>query len=589
MRSVLPALRFLRPYPLAIAGASIALILTASVTLSVGQGMRVLIDDGLTQGATPELLASSLLLVGGLIFLLAIGTFVRFYLVSWVGERVSADIRKAVFSHLVTLSPAYFEANPPAEIQSRLTTDTLLLQTVLGSSVSIALRNILMFGGGVVLMLLSNPRLTLLVLLCVPLVVAPIIIFGRLVRRLSRQSQDRIADLGAYAGETLRHLKTVQAFTHEAVDVERFHGHVDRALEVAVTRIWYRALLITLVMMLVLGAIAVMVWVGGHDVLVGRTSPGELGAFLFYALVVAGSTGALSEVVSDLQRAAGATERLLELLDERSSVVVAPAPAPLPEPPIGAVAFEDVSFRYPSRPDVEVLHGVSLAVEPGETVALVGPSGAGKSTMFDLLLRFYDPSAGVIRVDGLDLRSVDPQALRRRVAIVAQRPGLFSGTVFDNVAYGFPGADRAAVRSACATANALDFIEALPAGFDTRLGEDGVGLSGGQLQRLAIARAVLTDPAVLLLDEATSALDADSEQLIQEALGRVTAQRTTLIIAHRLATVRGADRIAVLEEGSLVAQGTHDSLLQSSPLYARLAHLQFGASAGSREQVRQVV
>ncbi len=576
IRSVLPAVRFLAPYGWAVFGASVALIVTAGVTLSVGQGIRLIIDQGLAEGATPDLLVQSLAVFAGLVLVLAAGTFARFYLVSWVGERVSADIRVAVFSHVVHLHPAYFEAHAPSEIQSRLTTDTLLLQTVIGSSVSIALRNILMFIGGLVLMLITNPKLSLLVVASVPLVVLPIILFGRRVRRLSRESQDRIADVGSYVGETLRHLKTVQAFTHEAQDIERFGERVESALTVALRRIWQRAWLIAVVMVLVLSAIAVMLYVGGNDVIAGTSTAGELAAFIFYAFIVAGSVGAISEVISDLQRAAGATERLVELLRTPSELALDPNPASLPRA-TGAVALDSVCFSYPSRPDVAVLQGVSLRVEPGQTVALVGPSGAGKSTLFDLLLRFYDPTAGALYLDGIDIRRLALEALRSHIAIVSQQPALFTGSVLDNVRYGRPDASLEEVREACAVANALAFVEAMPAGFDTPLGEDGIGLSGGQRQRIAIARAVLRDPAVLLLDEATSALDAESERAVQEALDRIMVSRTTLVIAHRLATVRNADRILVMDAGRIRAEGDHASLLATDPMYARLAELQFVA------------
>lgn len=577
---MLPALRFLRPYVGQVIGASIALVVTATVTLSVGQGIRLLVDQGLANGATPELLEHSLIVFGGLILVLAAGTFMRFYLVSWVGEHVSADIRRAVFDHIVGLHPGYFEAHSPSEIQSRLTTDTVLLQTVIGSSVSIALRNLLMFAGGLVLMVVSNPKLSLLVVVAVPVVVLPIILFGRRVRRLSRESQDRIADVGAYVGETLRQIKTVQAFTHEPYDRLRFGARVSQALRVALRRIWQRAWLTSLVMVLVLLAIAAMLWVGGNDVIAGRTSAGELAAFIFYAFIVAGSVGAFSEVISDLQRAAGATERLVELLSTPSALP-APEQPRLPEHNDGAISINALSFRYPSRPEVLVLDGINLEVSPGETVALVGPSGAGKSTLFDLLLRFYDPSSGSAALDGVDLRDFALEALRRRIAIVAQQPALFTGTVLENVRYGVPDAPLEAAREACRAANALEFIEALPQGFETPIGEDGMGLSGGQRQRIAIARAVLREPSVLLLDEATSSLDAESEQAVQEALERIMAGCTTLVIAHRLATVRNADRIVVLDAGRIRAVGDHATLLASDPLYARLAELQFGSDGAS--------
>lgn len=570
-----PVLRFLAPYKWVVIGATLALILTASVTLSIGQGLRLLIDQGFLNGS-PELLGQSIVVFAVMILVLAAGTFVRFYLVAWLGERVSADLRRAVFDHIIHLHPGYFEANFASEIQSRITTDTTLLQTVIGSSVSIALRNLLMFIGGVILLFITNPRLSMFVVVAAPLVVIPIILFGRRVRQLSRTSQDRIANVGSFLSESLRQIKTVQAYNHEAVDRERFAGHVEAAFQVARTRILQRAVLITLVMVLVLAAIAGMLWTGGQDVLAGRTSPGELAAFIFYAFIVAGSVGAISEVVADLQRAAGATERLVELLQAENLLPVPSVPRPLPVPLQGALRVQELTFAYPSRPESAALRELSFAVEPGEQVALVGPSGAGKSTLFDLFLRFYDPQAGSIRVDGLELSQVDPEAWRRHVALVSQDPVLFTGTVLDNIRYGRPDAALEQVRAAAAAAFADGFIEALPQGYDTDLGESGLQLSGGQRQRIAIARAVLKDPRLLLLDEATSALDAESERAVQEALARLAHGRTTLVIAHRLATVLQADRILVLDGGRLVAQGTHESLLRHSELYARLAALQFG-------------
>ena len=564
LTSLRPALAFLKPYRWAVVGASIALVLTASVTLSVGQGVRLLIDEGFANGS-PELLVRSLLVFSAMVLALALGTFVRFYLVSWVGERVSADLRRAVFDHVITLHPGFFEDNYASEIQSRITTDTTLLQTVIGSSVSIALRNALMFVGGLVLLVLTNPRLSLFVVIAAPLVVAPIILFGRRVRSLSRDAQDSIAHVGSYLSEALRQIKTVQAYTHEGIDQARFKDHVEAAFKVSLRRVRLRATLITLVMVLVLGAIAGMLWVGGQDVLAGRTTPGDLAAFIFYALLVAGSVGAISEVLADLQRAAGATERLLELLEAKSALPV-------------RLAVEGLTFAYPTRRGQPALRDLSLTVAPGEAVALVGPSGAGKSTLFDLLLRFYDPDAGRITLDGQALPDLDPRDLRRQFALVSQDAVLFTGTVFENIAYGDPAASRDAVAAAARAAFAEGFIEALPEGYDTELGEGGVRLSGGQRQRIAIARAVLRNPRVLLLDEATSALDAQSEFEVQQALDRLARGRTTLVIAHRLATVRNVDRIVVLDEGKIVAEGTHEALLAENPLYRRLATLQFGAS-----------
>jgi ATP-binding cassette subfamily B protein len=575
LRRLRPAFSFLRPYIPQVVIASIALIVTASATLSLGQGIRLVIDSGFASGEV-ALLNQSLSLFVAFIVVLTAGTFVRFYFVSWVGERVSADIRLAVFNHLVHMHPSFFEANAPSEIQSRVTTDTTLLQTVIGSSVSIALRNILMFFGGMALLFITNAKLSLIVLASVPFVVLPVIVFGRRVRALSRSSQDRLADVGSHVSESFRHIKIVQAFNHQALDITEFGRVVERALSVALQRVWLRAVLVAVVMLLVFGAVATLIWVGGQDVLSGRTTPGDLAAFIFYAFIVAGSVGAISEVWSDLQRAAGATERLIELLESPSEIADGPVDAVAPWQQLN-LSVENVAFHYPSRPDQMVLQDLSFHVAPGEMVALVGPSGAGKSTFFDLLQRFYDVNSGQIALGGVSTRDLSLNALRNAFGFVPQTPAMFSGSVRDNLTYARPEATAEQVTRALGLANAQSFVDALPEGLDTHLGEDGVGLSGGQRQRLAIARALIAEPAFLLLDEATSALDAESEQSIRQSVEALKGEMTILVIAHRLSTVRQADRILVFDEGRLIGSGTHDELVGNSELYARFADIQFAS------------
>ncbi|WP_432669245.1 ABC transporter transmembrane domain-containing protein [Pseudomonas umsongensis] len=567
--------RFIAPYRWQALGALFALVVTAGITLSMGQGIRLLVDQGfMTQ--SPQLLNQSIALFMLLVIGLAVGTFARFYLVSWIGERCVADIRRRVFNHLVYLHPGFYEDNRSSEIQSRLTADTTLLQSVIGSSLSLFLRNLLMVIGGIVLLFVTNPKLTSIVVVALPLVIAPILIFGRRVRSLSRLSQDRIADIGSYVSETLGQIKTVQAYNHQAQDEQRFAVTVEEAFDTARKRIFQRAWLITLVIVLVLGAVGVMLWVGGMDVIAGRISAGELAAFVFYSLIVGSAFGTLSEVIGELQRAAGAAERIAELL--RAQNIIQPPSTglvTLPERVKGDLVLQDVRFSYPSRPESYAVDGLSLTIQAGETLALVGPSGAGKSTVYDLLLRFYDPAEGRILLDGVPLTQLDPLDLRRCFALVSQTPALFFGSIEDNLRYGNPTATSEEVREAAKIAYAHDFIEAMPNGYQTHLGDGGLGLSGGQRQRLAIARALLVDAPILLLDEATSALDAQSEHLIQQALPSLMKNRTTLVIAHRLATVKNADRIAVMDQGKLVAVGTHQSLIANNALYARLAALQF--------------
>ena len=569
---------FLKPYLTQIVIASVALVFTAALTLGLVQYVRLIVDRGFVEGSTESLNTA---IIGFLVVavLQAIGTFARFYWVSWLGERVTADIRKAVYNHIINLHPGYFEDNLSGEIQSRITTDTTLIQSVIGSSASIALRNLLMMIGGTLFLFITNPKLTSVVLLCIPLVIGPIMFFGRKVRRLSRDSQDEIANVGAYVGESIQQIKTVQAYNQQTHNDGVFSRYVETAFDVAKDRIFMRSVLITIVMTLVFGALAAMIWVGGQDVISGRMSAGELTAFVAYAVIVATAVGAISQVISELQRAAGAMERLVELLEAESHIQAPAVPTQLQSAFNGQLEFESVSFAYPSRPDTLALNEVSLTVRPGESLALVGPSGAGKSTLLDLVLRFYDPHAGRLTLDGIDVRDLTPTELRSHIAIVSQQPALFTGSVIDNIRFGRPDATLEEVRAAAESAFASEFIELLPQGYDSFLGEAGVRLSGGQRQRLAIARAILNDPEILLLDEATSALDAESERKVQLALEKLMKGRTSLVIAHRLATVMNVDRIAVLENGRLIATGTHGSLLEDCELYANLAKLQFGGDA----------
>ena len=566
---------FLAPYRGRFVVAGIALVVAAGCALAMGQGLKLVIDRGFT-AADPHALDQALFALLGVIAVMAVATYVRFYNVSWIGERVTADLRRRVFDHLLTLSPGFFEVTRTGEVISRLTNDTTMLETVIGSSLSLALRNVVLGIGALVLLMLTSLKLTLLVIACLPVVLLPIILFGRRVRRLARTSQDRVADTGAYVDEAIHEVRTVQAYAHEPEDQRAYAGRVEAAFGAGVRRIKQRALLIATVIFLVFVAVGIILWLGGHDVLAGKLSAGQLSAFVFYAVIVATSIGAVSEVAGELQRAAGATERLLELLDTVPEIAPPADPVPLPEPPRATVALEEVTFAYPSRMNDPALKALSLRVSAGERVALVGPSGAGKTTVFQLLLRFYDPQSGKVLIDGVDIKQADPRAVRSRIAVVPQEPVIFAASVWENVRYGRLDATDAEVRDACEAAYATEFLTKLPQGFDTELGERGVKLSGGQRQRLAIARAVLSRRPILLLDEATSALDAESERMVQLALDRLMTGRTTLIIAHRLATVVGADRIIVLDGGVAIAEGTHASLVRDDPLYRRLAALQFG-------------
>ncbi len=574
-------LQFLKPYTGTVIAAAAALLFTAAITLSIGQGVRLMIDGGFVS-SSGERLNYAIGIIMGLATLMALGSSLRFYLVSWLGERVSADLRQAVFDHIISLHPSYFETNLSGEIMSRLTADTTILQSIIGSSLSLALRNSVMLVGALIILLITNLKLTLIVMAAVPLVILPIFWVGRKVRDLSRKSQDSIAGVGSYAGEAIQNIKTVQSFAQEPLERQAFGKEVESAFAVARKRIIQRAVMIAIAIVIMFAGLAGMLWAGGHDVLNGSMTAGELGAFVFYALMVGMAVGTLSEVYGELQRAAGATERLIELMNVPAEII---APA---RPLVNAASvpphakLSNVIFAYPARPETAALKDFTLEVEAGKCLALVGPSGAGKSTVFELLQRFYDPQSGAIEFGGINIRDFDPREYRQQIAVVAQQPALFSTNVASNIRYGNPEASDTEVVAAAKAAHAHDFIMQLPQGYSSFLGERGVQLSGGQRQRVAIARALLKNPRLLLLDEATSALDAESEHQIQQALEVIMRDRTTVIIAHRLATVLHANKIAVMDQGQLVAQGTHASLVKSSPLYKRLADLQF------RDEQREV-
>lgn len=574
LSTLLALKQFLAPYKTHIVLFCMALLFTSGITLSVGQGVKMVIDKGFADHSLTHL-KYAISFISLLAVLMALGTYIRFYLISWLGERVSADIRSAVFAHIIRLHPAFFETNRSGDIMSRLTTDTTLLQSIIGSSMSMALRSTISFLGALTLLLITNIKLALFILLGVPIILMPILIYGRKVRKLSRKSQDSVADVGTYAGEIIQHIKTVQSFTHEEYETTAFNKEVEQAFAVAKMRVKQRALLMGLVILLVFCALAGMLWVGGSDVIEGRMSGGDLGAFLFYAILMATSVATISEVYGELQRAAGATERLLELLYAPNAISSNAINVLNADTLTPSLSFQDVSFSYPSRPDKKALNRLSLEIPNGKVIALVGPSGAGKTTVFDLIQRFYDPQEGNISLGNINICDIPVQDLRNQIGVVQQQPALFTQDVFYNIRYGKPDASDEEVIAAAKAAYAHDFIMHLPEGYHSDLGEQGVRLSGGQKQRIAIARALLKNPRILLLDEATSALDAESEHHVHRALDTLMQGRTTIIIAHRLATVIHADKIIVMEDGQVIATGTHEELLANNDLYRRLAELQF--------------